>query len=119
VGIGGIRKRRECVPVEDYPPVFILTDRGTGQRYVIPTKATDESTIRLLLATRTEESLTVYTDGFRADEPLDKDDAFNRECVVHGDGEYTGEEIHVNTWESYIEESLIQADTVPGSVTLL
>jgi hypothetical protein len=36
-----------------------------------------------------------------------------------GDGEYTGEEIHVNTWESYIEESLIQADTVPGSVTLL
>jgi len=35
----------------DKPPVFIIADRGTGQRYVIPAKAADESTIRLLLPT--------------------------------------------------------------------
>ncbi|MUV61935.1 IS1595 family transposase [Halobacterium sp. CBA1126] len=85
----------------DKPPVFIIADRGTGQRYVVPAKAADESTIRLLLADRTEESLTVYTDGFRAYEPLDEDDAFDRKYVVHGDGEYADEEVHVNTCESH------------------
>ena len=85
----------------DKLPVFILADRGTGQRYVIPAKAADESTIRLLLADRQEESLTVYTDGFRAYEPLDEDDAFDREYVVYGDGEYADEEVHVNTCESH------------------
>ncbi len=71
---------------KDKPPVFILVDRGTGERCVIPAKAANESTIRLLLANRQQESLTVYTDGFRAYEPLDEDDAFSREYVVHGDG---------------------------------
>jgi transposase len=52
--------------VEDKPPVFVLADRGTGERYVIPAKAATESKIRLLLADRQQESLTVYTDGFRA-----------------------------------------------------
>jgi len=42
---------------------------------VIPAKADDESTIRLLLSVSQQESLTVYTDGFRAYEPLDEDDA--------------------------------------------
>src|SRR6056297_3802505 len=88
----------------DKPPVFILADRGTGQRYAIPAKAADESTIRLLLADRTEESLTVYTDGFRAYEPLEEDDAFDREYVVHGDGEYADEEVHVNTCESHASQ---------------
>jgi len=68
---------------------------------VIPTKAADESTIRLLLADRTEESITVYTDGFRAYEPLEADVAFHREYVVHGDGEYADDEVHVNTCESH------------------
>ena len=86
---------------QDKLPVFILADRGTGERYVIPAKAADESTIRLLLTDRKEESLTVYTDGFRAYEPLDEDDAFDREYVVHGDGEYADEEVHVNTCESH------------------
>ena len=81
--------------------MFILADRGTGRRYVIPAKAADESTIRLLLANRKEESITVYTDGFRAYEPLDEDDAFTREYVVHGDGEYVDEDVHVNTCESH------------------
>jgi transposase-like protein len=81
--------------------VFILADRATGDRYVLPAKAADESTIRLLLANRTEESLTVYTDGFRAYEPLDEDDAFDREYVVHGDGEYADGDVHVNTCESH------------------
>ncbi|WP_135807389.1 IS1595 family transposase [Halorussus marinus] len=86
---------------QDKLPVFILADRGTGDRYVLPAKAADESTIRLLLANRKEESLTVYTDGFRAYEPLDEDDAFNREYVVHGDGEYVDGDAHVNTCESH------------------
>ncbi len=84
----------------DKPPVFILADRGTRQRYVIPAKAADESTIRLLLADRTEESIAVYTDGFRAFKPLEGDDAFTRKYVVHGD-EYADEEVHVNTYESH------------------
>jgi len=85
----------------DKPPVFIIADRGTEQRYVIPAKAADESTIRLLLADRNQESLTVYTDGFRAYEPLESDDAFDREYVVHSEGEYADDEVHINTCESY------------------
>ena len=85
---------------EEKPPVFILADRGTGGCYVLPAKAADESTIRLLLADRNEESLTVYTDGFRAYEPLDEDDAFEREYVVHGNSEYADGDVHANTCES-------------------
>ena len=85
----------------DKPPVFILADRGTGQRYVFPAKAADESTIRLLLADCQQESLTVYTDGFRAYEPLEDDESFDREYVIHGDGEYATDEVHVNTCESH------------------
>jgi transposase len=85
----------------DKPPVFILADRGTGKRYVIPAKAATESTIRLLLADRQQESLTVYTDGFRAYDPLEEDNAFTREYVVHSDGEYVDGDAHVNTCESH------------------
>jgi transposase len=81
--------------------VFILADRGTGETYVHPAKAAGESTIRLLLDNRKEESLTVYTDGFRAYEPLDEDDAFDRQYVVHGEGEYADGDVHVNTCESH------------------
>jgi transposase-like protein len=44
---------------------------------VPPTKATDESTIRLLQAVGQQEKLTVYTNGFRTHEPLEDDDGFN------------------------------------------
>jgi len=57
---------------KDKPPVFILANRGTGNTYVIPLKAAEKSTIRLLLAVSQQESLTVYTDRFRAYEPLDE-----------------------------------------------
>ncbi|MDS0243906.1 MULTISPECIES: IS1595 family transposase [unclassified Haloferax] len=85
----------------DKPPVFTIVDRGTGQRYVVPAKSADESTVRLLLADHEEESLTVYTDGFRAYDPLEDDDEFHREYVVHGDGEYADGDVHVNTCESH------------------
>ncbi|UHH26570.1 IS1595 family transposase [Halobacterium noricense] len=85
----------------DKPPVFTIVDRGTGQRYVVPAKSADESTVRLLLADHEEESLTVYTDGFRAYDPLEDDDEFTRKYVVHGDGEYADGDIHVNTCESH------------------
>jgi transposase len=82
-------------------PVFILADRGTGRRYVIPAKAADESTIQLLLAVGQQESLTVYTDGFLAYGPIDEDDVSTHEYVVHGDGEYVNEDVHMNTCESH------------------
>ncbi|MFC4248758.1 IS1595 family transposase [Natribaculum luteum] len=85
----------------DKPPVFILVDRDTGDRYVVPAKSADEPIVRLLLADREEESLTVYTDGFRAYDPLDEDDEITREYVVHSDGEYADDEVHVNTCESH------------------
>jgi len=44
---------------KDKLPVFILADRGTGERYVIPANAADELMIRLLLADRLQESLTI------------------------------------------------------------
>lgn len=49
-----------------------------------------------------QESLTVYTDGFRAYEPLGADDSFDREYTVYGEGEYADEDVHVNTCESHI-----------------
>jgi transposase-like protein len=86
---------------ENKPPVFVLVDRGTGQRYAVPAKTADESTIRLLLAVSQQESLTIYTDGFQAYDPLEEDDSFEREYVIHGDGEYVDGEVHVNTCESH------------------
>jgi len=97
----GLSTRGRGTYQEDKPPVFILADRRTGETYIHPAKAADESTIRLLLSNRTQESVTVYTDGFRAYEPLDEDDAFEREYVVHGEGEYADGEVHVNTCESH------------------
>ncbi|WP_318569941.1 IS1595 family transposase [Salinigranum marinum] len=97
----GLSTRGRGTYEDDKPPVFVLVDRGTKQRYVIPAKAADESTIRLLLADRQQESITVYTDGFRAYEPLEEDDSFDREYVVHGDGEYADGDVHVNTCESH------------------
>ena len=85
----------------DKPPVFTLVDRGSNEQYVVPAKSADESAIRLLLADRQQESLTVYTDGFRAYNPLDEDDAFTREYVVHSDGKYADGDIHINTCESH------------------
>ena len=67
---------------------LVQTDRGSDHRYVMPAKSTDESTVRLLFADNDEESLTVYTDGFRAYDLLEDDEAFDRKCVVHGNGEY-------------------------------
>ena len=97
----GLSTRGRGTYAEDKLPVFVLADRGSGERYVIPAKAATESRIRLLLADRQQESLTIYTDGFRAYEPLEEDDAFTREYVVHGDGEYVDGDVHVNTCESH------------------
>jgi transposase-like protein len=86
----------------DKPPVFALVDRGTDDRYVVPAKSPDESTVRLLLSDHKQESLTVYTDGFRAYDPLEDDNEFDREYVVHGDGEYADGGVHVNGCESNV-----------------
>jgi len=88
-----------------------MADRGTGGRYVVPAKAADESTIRLLLTDRHQESLTVYTDSFRAYELLEEDDALTREYVVHGEGECVDGDVHVNTCESH--GSLVRSWLLP------
>ena len=85
----------------DKPPVFTLVDHGSNDRYVVPAKSADESTVRLLLADHDEESLTVYTDGFRAYDPLEDEDSFTREYVIYGDGEYANGEVHINDCESH------------------
>ena len=97
----GLSQRGRGTYKQDKPPVFVLVDRGTDQRYVVPAKSADESTIRLLLADRQKEPLTVYTDGFRAYDRLTEGDQFDREYVVHGDGEYAADTVHVNTCESH------------------
>ncbi len=81
--------------------MFTLVDGGSGQRYVVPAKSADEAIVRLLLDNHEKESLTVYTDGFRAYDPLDADECFHRESVIHGDGEYVDGDAHVNTCESH------------------
>ncbi len=81
--------------------MFVLVDRGTEKRYIVPAKSADESTIRLLLAVSQQEPLTVYTDGFCAYDPLGQDEKFDREYVVHGDGEYADDTVHVNSCESH------------------
>jgi len=88
----GLSKRGRGSYAEDKPPVFTLVDRGSGQRYVVPAKSADESTVRLLLGNREEESLTVYTDGFRAYDPLKDDENYQRGAVIHGKGEYVERE---------------------------
>jgi transposase len=93
--------RGRGICAEEKLPVFVLADRGSGERYVVPVKAATESKIRLLLAVGQQESLTVYTDGFRAYDPLEEDDAFTREYVVHGNGEYVDGDVYVNTCESH------------------
>jgi transposase-like protein len=85
----------------DKPPVFVLVDRGSDQRYVIPSKSADESIVRLLLDNHEEESLTVYTDRFRAYDPLEKDETYQREAVIHREGEYVAGDAHVNTCDSH------------------
>ena len=81
--------------------MFILADRGAGERYVISAKDTDESTVRLLSTDHHQKLLTVYTDGFRAYEPLNEEGAFSREYVVHGNRGYVDGDVHVNICESH------------------
>ena len=66
----GLSTRGRGTFAEVKPPVFVLADRGSGERYVVLTKTATESWIRLLLVDRQQESVPVYTDGFRAHEPL-------------------------------------------------
>jgi transposase-like protein len=60
----GLSRRGRGTYEQDKSPVFVLVDRGTEQRYIVPAKSADESTIRLLLADRQQEPLPVYTTDF-------------------------------------------------------
>lgn len=65
--------------------MFILADHGTGDRYVIPPRATDEPTIQLLLVERHQKLFILYTGRFRTYERIEEDDAFTRDYVVYGE----------------------------------
>ena len=56
--------------------------------------------MRLLLDNHEKESPTVYTNGFRAYNPLNDDENFHRESVVHDDCKYVNGDAHVNTGKS-------------------
>lgn len=101
----GLSKRGRGTYAEDKPPVFTLVDRGSNQRYVVPAKSADESTVRLLFENHEEESLTVNMDGFRVSDLLEDDETVHREAVIHGDGEYVDGDVHVNTCSLRIEAS--------------
>lgn len=62
----------------DKPPIFIITDRGTGPLYVIPAKVADESMICSCWPTASM-SRSLSTDAFRAYEKLRLDEIFDRE----------------------------------------
>ena len=57
--------------------------------------------MRPLLGDCEEESLTVYTDGFRAYYPLKDDENYQREAVIHGEGDYVDRDAYVNIFESH------------------
>jgi transposase-like protein len=63
-------------------------------------KSADKSTVRLFSGIAEKESLAVYTGGFRAYKPLENDETYQREAVIHGDSEYVDGDTHVNTCES-------------------
>ena len=48
----------------------VLGDRNIEHGYIVSAKSADELTSRLLLAVGQQEPLIVYTDGFRAYDPL-------------------------------------------------
>ena len=78
--------------------MFTLVDHGSDQRYIEPAKSADEATVRLLLTVVEKESLTIYTDVFRAYDPLDDDENSRRESATHDDDdEYVDGDAHVNT----------------------
>jgi transposase-like protein len=77
----GLSKRGRGSSAEDKPPIFTVVDRCSDQQKVMPAKSAGESAVRLLLGDREAESLTVYTDGFRAYDPLEDDDNLQREAV--------------------------------------
>lgn len=67
---------------KDKLPEFILANRCTGEHYVIPAKAVNESTIRVLLVDNQQRSLSVYFDCFCAYDLLDKFNEFTRNDVI-------------------------------------
>ena len=111
----GLSRRGRRTYEQDKPPVFVLVDRGTEQRYLVPAKSADESTIRFLLSVSQQEPLTVYTDGFCAYDPLEKAERFDREYAVHGDGEYADDAVHVNMCESRATVALAAPRYLKGS----
>lgn len=55
---------------------------------------------------RSKESLTVYTAGFRGYGPLNEDDTFDHEYVGHGERAYADDDVHVNTGEVFAKINL-------------
>jgi len=61
----GLSTRRRGPHGGDKPPVFTLVDRGTNDRYVVPAKSANESTVLLLIVDHNEESWPSIRIDFR------------------------------------------------------
>jgi transposase-like protein len=99
----GLRSRGRGTYESDQPPILVIADRDSGDRYTIPVTNADSSTIKVILGVEDhaeDDPLTVYTDEYSSYEFLDDDDRFQHETVVHGDGEFADGDVHVNTCES-------------------
>lgn len=75
--------------------IAVVISATSCQRNPLTNRLCDSS------SNREEESLTVYTDGFRAHQPLEDHETYHREAVIHGDGEYADGDVHVNTFEGH------------------
>jgi transposase len=97
----GLSTRGDEIYIKDKLPVFILVDRGSADRYVIPANVRlnqrFDSCWRSAIKSRWPS-----TDSFRAYVLLNEDDAFGRKYVVHDDGEYVDGDVHVNPYESSV-----------------
>lgn len=56
--------------------------------------------MQLLLDNHAKESLTVYSDEFRACDLLEDDENYEQKGIIHGEGDVDGD-AHVNTCEGH------------------
>ena len=83
-----------------------------------PRRNPPKPTVQLFLDNREKESLTTYTDGYRAYDPPDDDQIFHRESVIYDDGEYVDGDAHVSTCERRLKgQTHSVPQTIPASAT--
>jgi hypothetical protein len=80
--------------------VFVLADRGGGERCIVRAKAVDESTTRLFRPTSSRSRSPSIPTAFRCEQLERRRHQIQAEFVVHGDGDYADGDVHMNICES-------------------